>query len=454
MALQVNANLALKLVHDEARRPDAPSRHDPRAQLAAQFVPAGARVLDLGGGGGETLRDLVPFGCSYESADRLAHDKGSLIHDLTGAEFPTKAATECDLVVMLGVVERTADLEALFTHLRFCARDIVLSYRPTDLISGEARVAQGFANHLSYIDLITLFDRYGFRIEAMAPAGDTEMLMRLTPSSRVAPVLPCHVAVVSDSDAGNFGDRLGLSMINALLPGEAQVDHMTFRTLRGRMAAARHDYDLVVIGVGNAMFQPLLSDDIIHILARAKSAIGIFGTAYRELIPRAMIERVIDRLDLWYAPYEDDVRLYGRGRSNAVHLGDWLIEQFPLTEASLDLPLQIGADIGSEPALDRAIATIQRHRKVHSARLHPLLCALTAAEYVAYSEEPSGQMPGIVSGKFRSMLVDVFGRTYPEQEFFMVDRDAVARYKARVHGNVASLRQQTAAMLRNVAVAG
>ncbi|MBS0535942.1 MAG: methyltransferase domain-containing protein [Proteobacteria bacterium] len=451
MALQVNANLALKLVHDEARRPDAASKLDPRAQLAAQFIPAGARILDLGSGGGETLRDLVPFGASYEAVDHLAHAKGSLIHDLTGAEFPTRAATECDIVVMLGVVEKIADLEALFTHLRFCGRDVILSYCPTNLVGGEERTARGFGNHLSYADLITLFDRYGFRIECTAPVSGQEMLMRLTPTGRVAPVLRCHVAVVSDGDAGNFGDRLGLSMINAVLPGEARVDHMTFRTLRERMETARADYDLVVIGVGNAMFQPLLGDDVVRILARAKSAIGIFGTAYRELIPRAMIDRVIDRLDLWYAPYEDDVRIYGRGRSNAVHLGDWLIEQFPLTEASLDQPLQIGADIGPELALDRTIATIQRHRKVHSARLHPLLCALASAEYAAYSEEPSGQMPGIVSGKFRSMLIDIFGRAYPEQQFFMVDRDAVARYKARVHGNVAAMRERVAAMLRNVA---
>ena len=48
-------------------------------------------------------------------------------------------------------------------------------------------------------------------------------------------------------------------------------------------------------------------------------------------------------------------------------------------------------------------------------------------------------MPGIVSGKFRSMLIDIFGRSYPERQFFLVDRDAVARYKARVHGNVAAV---------------
>jgi hypothetical protein len=256
--------------------------------------------------------------------------------------------------------------------------------------------------------------------------------------------------VISESDAGNFGDRLGLHMINAMLPGEADVHHLTFKTL----AQAREQYDLVVLGVGNCMFQPLIGDGVLDILSRAKSAIGIFGTAYRELIPRPAIDRVIDRLDTWYAPYADDVMMYGRGRSNAVHLGDWMIDQFPLTEATLDEPLQIGVEIGSEIPLDRTIQLIQRHKQVYSARLHPLLCALTSAHTAAYAEEASRQMPGIVSGKFRSMLIDIFGRTFPEQQFFMVDRDAVARYKARVHRNVAKVSERIEQLLRNVAVAG
>ena len=72
---------------------------------------------------------------------------------------------------------------------------------------------------------------------------------------------------------------------------------------------------------------------------------------------------------------------------------------------------------------------------------------------MAYAEQPLQQMPGIVSGKFRSMLIDIFGRSYPEKQFFMVDRDAVTRYKARVHRNVAKVGERIDAILRNVAVA-
>jgi len=55
-------------------------------------------------------------------------------------------------------------------------------------------------------------------------------------------------------------------------------------------------------------------------------------------------------------------------------------------------------------------------------------------------------------GEFRSILIDIFGRSYPEKEFVMVDSDAVTLYKARVHRNVAKVGERIAAILRNVAV--
>jgi hypothetical protein len=124
-----------------------------------------------------------------------------------------------------------------------------------------------------------------------------------------------------------------------------------------------------------------------------------------------------------------------------------------MSKPTEDEPLEVGDEIQSDDALDRAIQTIQRHKQVYSSRLHPLLCALTSAELVAYAEQPSAQMPDIASGKFRGMLIDIFGRSFPEKKFFMVDRDAVARYKARVHRNVAKLGERIDTILRNVAVA-
>ena len=415
--------------------------HDERAQFAAQFIPAGARVLELNCGRG-TLRRYLPNGCSYQGCDLIVRDEDTVVCDLNAGEFPTEAAAQADIVVMLGVLETIADVDSFFTHLRFCKRDLILSYCATDLTGNCDRAALGWVNHFSYFELARLFDRFGFRIACTAPIDSAQALMRLTPAERLKPLLPCSVAVVSDAGADPFGRRLGLTMINALLPGEAEVDHLRF----GALGEARAHYDLVVLGTGDSLFQPLLGDDVLDLLARAKASIGIFGTQYRELVPRANMERLIDRLDTWFARYEDDVLSYGRGRANVEHLGDWLIDFFPLAQASDDEPLAIGAD-------DIEPATVQRHKRVLSSRPHPFLCALTSAETAAYAEMPSAQAGGIASGTFRSMLIDIFGRSYPERQYFLVERDAVARYKARVHGNVATLRRRIAATLRNVALA-
>jgi hypothetical protein len=215
---------------------------------------------------------------------------------------------------------------------------------------------------------------------------------------------------------------------------------------------ARAHYDLLVLGTGGGLFPPLFDDALLDLMGRCKAAIGIFGTQCCELIQRPALDRLIERLDVWYARYEDDVLMFGRGYGNVVHLGDWLIDRFPLARASEDEPLQIGAS-EEELALDRAIETIQRHRWVYSEQLAALLCALTSAECVAFAEPPLVRMAGVASGSFRSMLIDVFGRSYPERQFFLVDRDAVARYKARVRRNVAEAGERIEAILRNVAAA-
>jgi hypothetical protein len=429
-----NVNLATASIQEQGV-----SLRDPRAELAAQFIADGSRVLDLSEDA--SLQALLPGGCAYESRQNVRCDGGSVC-DIVRGDFPTQAGTNADVIVLLGVLERLADIESFFTHLRFCRRDVILSYHATDL-GGD----QDFTNHLSFYDLARLFDRYGFRIQCTAPIKEGEVLMRLTATERLAPVAGYSVAVISHNDSGTFGGRIGVEMINSLLPGEAEVHHLTF----GALHEAREKYDLVVLGIGAGMFQPLLNEGVLDIVSRGRSAIGIFGTQHREMLPPAALGPLLDRLDTWYARYEDDVLLYGRGRNNVVHLGDWLIDRFPMATSTLDDPLEIVEDIRPEHPLDRAISVIQVHKAVFSSRPHALLCALTAAELAAYSEQAFD--PTSAPGTFRSMLIDIFGRSYPERQFFMVDRDAVRRYKAQVHRNVATVAARVDAILRNVAVA-
>ncbi len=139
MNLHVNSNLALELPADPAHQATCAEKAkvDPRAELAAQFIPSGARVLDLSAD--TALQRLLPGGCSYRGIDRAGKKRAIPGCDLNAGEFPTEAASQSDVIVMLGVLERIADVENLFTHLRFCKRDIILSYCATDLAKDADR---------------------------------------------------------------------------------------------------------------------------------------------------------------------------------------------------------------------------------------------------------------------------------------------------------------------------
>jgi hypothetical protein len=111
-----------------------------------------------------------------------------------------------------------------------------------------------------------------------------------------------------------------------------------------------------------------------------------------------------------------------------------------------DETLRIGQEIWQDLPLDRTIQKIQQYRSVHSTRVHPLLCALTSAAQVAYREQREAPGGGD-SGKFRSLMLDIFGRTYPEDRFFTFNRDAVAAYRAKVLTRMAAMPGRIAGLL-------
>src|SRR5688500_20316493 len=92
--------------------------NEARLALAAQFVPAGARVIDLSGGA--ALRRHLPYGCSYKSVK--AHT----------------ARAACDVVVMLDPLDRIEDAEALFAKLAHGTRAVVLTYHPRTFADAPA----------------------------------------------------------------------------------------------------------------------------------------------------------------------------------------------------------------------------------------------------------------------------------------------------------------------------
>lgn len=249
--------------------------------------------------------------------------------------------------------------------------------------------------------------------------------------------------VLSYNNTTNFGDRLLTHLIPMVLPPHACVRWIHHNPWD---APPEGRPDLLIVGGGNSLFGPLLTPDLLRLLDRAKHKIGIFGTQYRDGFPAERMTDVVGRLDTWFARYREDIELYGQGHPDARHLGDWLITLFPMAEPRNNRTLEIGPEVLKVEAMDHLIRQIQCYPRVFSTRLHPLVCALPSAREVKYVEQR--EAPGLgPSGKFGSMLRDVFGAAPPENEWWSVDRGAVLAYKLQVARNVEGLRRRFAELL-------
>jgi len=409
-----------------------------RAVMAADFIAAGTRVLDIGCGAMKLERHL-PFGAKYQPCDLVARDNRTIVADLNTQGLPVDAVKAADLVTMLGVWEYIYKPDALFQAFAATGKPILCSYCDVNLTANiDRRRVLGWVNDFTLDQFIGLARESGYQGSLVKQVDALQYLIRFDHAPAVLAPKRKRVHVISYNNVGNFGDRLGYHLLNDVLPPHAEL---TWGTLRP-WTPVPPGVDLLVVGIGNSLFGDLIDDQLQAAVSSAKASIGIFGTQYRTKLPADRLSKLIDSLTHWYARYEEDVLLYGRDRPNVSHLGDWLINAFPLAVPSVEQPLQIGGGILRDLPIDRTIQQIQRHSRVYSERLHPLLCALTSASQVAYVEQREMGDRTFASGKFRSMLLDIFGQTFPETLFWKVDRDRVAAYKAKVRANTDAMRRR------------
>lgn len=377
------------------RQPDHATAFEapPLLQAAAALIPAGARVAALDPLAG-SLDRYLPWGAQLQASTQAPASSQDPNIDMA-----------C-LLEGLPPDDHTGRLRTLAQN------NIPLLFSPGPQASQIMASERNALSQLGYEVPM---------VEVQQP-----LVLKLRPP-RLTPPQPKKVHVLSFFNVSNFGDRLGFHLLADMLPGHAQVSWGTLRPLQ----APPPDCDLLILGIGNSLFGDLLSDELLE-LTQSIPTIGIFGTQYRDAWPATRLQALLNNLEHWYARYEEDLLLYGRGRNNVSHLGDWLIRAFPLRQAERNETLTIDQNLCAEPAMDRLIQHIQSYQHVHSTRLHPLLCALTSAQTVSYSEQHESSETSAASGKFRSLLMDVFGRHYAEDTPFAVDRAAVLAYRNRV----------------------
>lgn len=421
-----------------------------RAGLAAQMIPAHSRVLDIGCGAMD-LERVLPEDCTYQPCDLVRRDERTLVCDLNRGEFPD--GVQPDVVTMLGVLEYLRDPLDVLRKVRALDRPLICSYSITDRRPQLDRASQGWINSYDFASLASLMAQAGFRLKCRQAVDQMQDIFKWAPDGSDASwpraVVTRKVGIVSYYNDPNFGDRLGFHVANSLLPANAIVTHASINP----WSLPDEKFDLLILGIGNSLNPPAIArPEMQRLLMSSSQTLGIFGTqyrrTYREMIDPKLFDALLSNLTTWWARYEEDIVAFGRGRSNVRHLGDFLISAFPMATPRLDRSLVIPQEIKTQNlSLDRIIQQIQSYRRVTTARIHPMLCALTSAEQISYQEQREWG-GGVASGKFRSQLYDVFGRSFEENKFFDVDRDAVVRYKARVESNMNDLRTQIAQLLQ------
>jgi hypothetical protein len=161
---QAMAELGATDLERWSQRENLKSNWAERAEVAAQLVPPGVRLLDIGCGSMDIERFLHPT-TTYIPADVVRRDDRTIICDLNRREFPDVGA---DVISLLGVLEYIHDLPRLFAVLRSRNVGIIASYNPVDLGKPDRdRPAQGWFNDLTTAEMAALAADKGLQLIGM-----------------------------------------------------------------------------------------------------------------------------------------------------------------------------------------------------------------------------------------------------------------------------------------------
>jgi hypothetical protein len=110
---------------------------DARAALAAEWIPGGVSVLDIGAGA-MTLGKLLKPGCTYTPADVVERRPGCHVADMNRKEFPPG---HYDWLTFLGVLEYIHDIDWPLTRARESAPRMIVTY--CTYIGGDVAIRRG-----------------------------------------------------------------------------------------------------------------------------------------------------------------------------------------------------------------------------------------------------------------------------------------------------------------------
>src|SRR5262249_54256752 len=143
--------------------------------------------------------------------------------------------------------------------------------------------------------------------EALARPRREPQLPAITLDPRRRPRVLVYTGTVVPVPTGDKADPSWL--LRELLPDDCEVDVASCRPLDFRPL---RDYDLVLFGLGDCFYEPVLSQPgLARFLCAARCCVGVFGLQYPESLPLEPVREVLGALSHWFALYQRDLTTHG-----------------------------------------------------------------------------------------------------------------------------------------------
>jgi len=144
-----------------ARMDSLATQWDSRAAMAAEWIPDGSRVLDVGAGA-MALGSVLSPRCTYQPADVVERRPGCFVVDLNRREFPPGTY---DFVTFLGVLEYVHEIEWPLERAREAAPRMIVTYCTDIGADPQLRRGMGWVNDLPAGQFVAALERHGWKVE-------------------------------------------------------------------------------------------------------------------------------------------------------------------------------------------------------------------------------------------------------------------------------------------------